>query len=112
MQRAVDAYKATTTSASSREKAKMTTASCKRASRMARPSEPSEGAMAIAHQLVLDKSHRMYSHGLEKVDGDETMRFKLSNASTGKGPAVRADSMGVSEQNNAQAKMNHVCCKL
>lgn len=108
MQRAVDAYKATTASASG--KAKMTTASCKRASRMARPSEPSESAMAVAHQAIMDKEHAIRSKGREKVSGNDTLRFKLANASTGKGPAVRADSLDATDQASAQAKMNHVRC--
>ena len=108
MQRATDAYKAT--AAQSHKTTKMTMASCKRASRMARPSEPSEGAMAAANQAIMSKEHTIRSQGKEKVSNDETLKFKLSNASTGKGPAVRADSLGMEEQASAQAKMNHVCC--
>lgn len=49
----------------------------------------------------------MRENGLEKVSNDSMERFKLSGASTGKGPAVRANT-GDKPDLAAQAMMNHV----
>ena len=87
---------------------KMTQAVCRRASRMARPSEPSERAAARAHQTIHSDEHAMRTKGMEKVSGEDQSRFKLSNASTGKGPAIRAESMDQEDVAQSQALMNHV----
>lgn len=86
----------------------MTTASCKRASRMARPAEPSEVAREEALQVVADTELELRMSNKERVADDSTVGFKLKQASTGKGPAVRADSLDIAEQATAQAKMNHM----
>jgi len=87
---------------------KLTKASCKRASRMARPSEPSVITLKNAEEWVMERQRFLMSErGMEKVrvdDEDMQQRFRLQSASTGKGPAVRADG----DAEGAQAKMNHL----
>tara|TARA_Y100000768_G_scaffold280532_1_gene215502 strand:+ start:1007 stop:5650 length:4644 start_codon:yes stop_codon:yes gene_type:complete len=83
-------------------------ASCKRASRMARPSEPSVAVLKNAEETVHQRQHFLTTErGLEKVrvdNEDMQQRFRLQSASTGKGPAVRAEGGG----EGAQARMNHL----
>lgn len=87
---------------------RLTKASCKRASRMARPSEPSVAILKNAEETVHQRQHFLMSkRGLEKVrvdNADMQQRFRLQSASTGKGPAVRAEGGG----EGAQARMNHL----
>lgn len=87
---------------------KMTQAVCRRASRMARPCEPTERAMARAHQIIHSDEHAMRTKGMEKVSGEDQSKFKLSNASTGKGPAIRAEIIDEEDVAQNQALMNHV----
>lgn len=87
----------------------MTTAVCKRASRMARPAEPSAEALEEAHRIVSARETQLRNRGLERrasISGIE--RWKLSGASTGKGPAVKAGTDGTDGDGAAQAKMNHM----
>ena len=90
-------------------KARMTTAVCKRASRMARPSDPSTDTAAEAQRIVVLHEHSLREQGRERVIGEVTPQpFKLSVASTGKGPAVRVDTGDAAADAAAQAMMNHV----
>ena len=90
-------------------KARMTTAVCKRASRMARPSDPSTDTAAEAQRIVVLHEHSLREQGRERVIGEVTPQpFKLSVASTGKGPAVRVDTGDAAADAAAQATMNHV----
>ena len=86
----------------------MTTAVCKRASRMARPSEPSESAQQLAEYLVSQAEADLRSQGFERQVLEELQVFKHQAASTGKGPAVRADTGDADNDAAAQAMMNHV----
>jgi hypothetical protein len=90
--------------------APMTTASCKRASRMARPAEPSAAAAAAALATVKEREAQLDEQNLQRLVATDGVRFKLSNASTGKGPAVKASSGDSEADAAAQAKMNHVSC--
>lgn len=89
--------------------APMTTASCKRASRMARPAEPSPAAAAAAAATIKEREAQFAARKLQRLLAADVVRFKLSNASTGKGPAVKASSGDSEADAIAQAKMNHVC---
>lgn len=86
----------------------MTTAICKRASRMARPADPSSEAMTAAVAIVNSRETVLRERGLERIASTAGERFKLAGASTGKGPAVKADTGDVETDITAQAKMNHV----
>ena len=92
----------------SKSAARMTTAVCKRASRMARPSEPSEVALVAAERLVNDAEDAMRFAGLVKRSTDDTYVFKHTAPSTGKGPAVRAGAGEGESDAAAQAMMNHM----
>ena len=92
----------------SKSAARMTTAVCKRASRMARPSEPSEAALVAAERLVNEAEEAMRLDGLVRRSTDDTYVFKHTAPSTGKGPAVRAGSGDGEGDAAAQAMMNHV----
>ena len=87
---------------------RMTTAVCKRASRMARPSEPSESAQQLADYLVSQAEADLRDQGFERQLLEELQVFKHQAASTGKGPAVRADTGDANNDAAAQAMMNHV----
>ena len=89
---------------------RMTTAVCKRASRMARPSEPSEAALLEADREINATEDAMRRAGLEKLTLDEISLFKHTAPSTGKGPAVRAGTGDAESDVAAQAVMNHVRC--
>jgi hypothetical protein len=89
---------------------RMTTAVCKRASRMARPSEPSEVALLEIERVINATEHAMRLSGLEKLSLDEISLFKHTAPSTGKGPAVRAGTGDAESDAAAQAVMNHVRC--
>ena len=75
---------------------------------MARPCEPSEAALARANTIVHKDEHWMRTKGMEKVSGEELSKFKLNNASTGKGPAIRAESLDEEGVAQNQALMNHM----
>lgn len=84
----------------------MTTAICKRASRMARPAEPSSEAMVAAVAIVNARETVLRERGLERIAAAAGERFKLAGASTGKGPAVKADTGDADADITAQATMN------
>ena len=87
----------------------MTTSVCKRASRMARPSEPSEGAKRHAENIVNELERELALDGyVRAVVKQETQTFKHTAPSTGKGPAVRAETGDAESDAAAQAIMNHV----
>lgn len=86
----------------------MTTAVCKRASRMARPAEPSQEAMVTAIAKVNALENALRERGLERLASSASERFKFSGVATGKGPAVKADTGDAETDVAAQAKMNHV----
>lgn len=86
----------------------MTTAVCKRASRMARPAEPSQAAMTAAASIVNARENELRERGLERLASMSGERFKFVGAATGKGPAVKADTGDAEADVAAQAKMNHV----
>ena len=85
----------------------MTTAVCKRASRCC-PSEPSESAQQLAEYLVSQAEADLRSQGFERQVLEELQVFKHQAASTGKGPAVRADTGDADNDAAAQAMMNHM----
>lgn len=87
---------------------RMTTAVCKRASRMARPSEPSESAQQLAEYLVSQAEAELRGQGFERQLLEELQVFKHQAASTGKGPAVRAGTGDADNDAAAQAMMNHM----
>ena len=88
--------------------ARMTTAVCRRASRMARPSEPSLEAQRVAAAHVFANESVMREAGMERISYDDMQRFRLNAASTGKGPAVKVDTGNPERDAVAQAKINHV----
>ena len=88
--------------------ARMTTAVCRRASRMARPSEPSLEAQRVAAAHVFADESVMREAGMERISYDDMQRFRLNAASTGKGPAVKADTGNPEKDAVAQAKINHM----
>ena len=63
-----------------------------RASRAARPAEPSADARTEAWQAVVAAEERLQARGLQRLPIDDAKAFKLSSASTGKGPAIKADA--------------------
>ncbi len=83
----------------------MLVAQCKRASRMARPSEPSEAAMRLASGCIHRIEMELRNDGFELCAGDgDVTKYKMSGPATGKGPAIRASSGGA----EVQATMNHI----
>jgi hypothetical protein len=64
--------------------------------------------MATAVAIVNSRENALRERGLERVASATTERFKLAGASTGKGPAVKADTGDAETDVAAQAKMNHV----
>lgn len=86
----------------------MTTAVCKRASRMARPAEPSEAAMRAAVTVVCKRENELLERGLQRMAVTVCERFKMTGPATGKGPAVKADTGDANADIAAQSVMNHV----
>jgi hypothetical protein len=82
----------------------LTKAVCKRASRMARPSEPTREAKDNAAERVAQIEAQLRLAGMERVVFDDLQRFRQTAASTGKGPAVRANE----EDETVQAVTNHM----
>ena len=77
-------------------------APCKRASRAARPSEPSDQAREVCRDLVHAREGELKGAGRTKLQADDLLRYRAGGASGGKGPAIRA------QVEQEQAKMNHV----
>ena len=86
-----------------------TTSVCKRARRMARPSEPSDGANLHAENIVNELERELALDGyVRAVVKQETQTFKHTAPSTGKGPAVRAETGDAESDAAAQAIMNQM----
>jgi len=73
----------------------------KRASRAARPSDPSPRAKDVCRSIIAEREQELKSVGRTKQMADDVVRYRASS-SGGKGPSVRAGN----EQE--QAKMNHI----
>lgn len=89
----------------------MTKAVCKRASRMARPAEPSTEKYVQNHRLVKQSEAYLIECGRRRVYGEVLLKpaFRHALASTGKGPAVRVDTGADDTDVMAQSTMNHMC---
>ena len=72
-----------------------------RASRAARPSEPSANALSVCAAIVRRREGELKGEGRTKLAADDTTRFRASQCS-GKGPSARA------QQEEEQAKINHI----
>jgi hypothetical protein len=79
-----------------------TRASCKRASRAARPSDASPEARDVCKQLIQLHEGELKGEGRTKLSADDCVRYRTGSCSGGKGPAIRA------QQPAEQAKMNHI----
>lgn len=79
-----------------------------RASRLARPAEPDQGAMQNAYDIIMAKKQELLSAGLILVTGDVVKTKNVSSA--GKGPALRAESDDMQNRVNhlASIKSKHV----
>ena len=72
-------------------------------------SEPSEGAKRHAENIVNELERELALDGyVRAVVKQETQTFKHTAPSTGKGPAVRAETGDAESDAAAQAIMNHV----
>ena len=80
----------------------MTRAPCKRASRAARPNEPSVKAREVCRSLVQTREGELKGQGRTKLSADDLLRYRAGAPSGGKGPAIRA------QQPEEQSKMNHI----
>ena len=80
----------------------MTRAPCKRASRAARPNEPSAKARDVCRTLVQTREGELKGQGRTKLSADDLVRYRAGAPSGGKGPAIRA------QQSEEQSKMNHI----
>jgi hypothetical protein len=104
--------------AGSTRRGHMTTASCKRASRMARPSEPSTELLDRGFETIVEKERQLTREGWTRVQGDpDEERWRLDHgldaAPTGKGSAVPAAlcatrGSGASQHTAAQCRVNHI----
>ena len=65
-------------------------------------------AQRDAARTVFAHESMMREKGMERISYDDLQRFHLSAASTGKGPAVKADTGDPDNDAVSQAKMNHV----
>jgi len=77
-------------------------APCKRASRAARPSEPSTQARDVCRQLIQAREGELKGQGRTRVSADDHVRYRSGAPSGGKGPAIRA------QQPEEQSRMNHI----
>lgn len=103
--------------AGSTSRGHMTTANCKRSSRMARPSEPSNELLDRGFHAINEKERQLIREGWTRVQGDpDEERWRLDHgldaAPTGKGSAVPAAVCvprgGASQQTAAQSRVNHI----
>ncbi|MGZ0213874.1 MAG: hypothetical protein ACKVI4_15480, partial [Actinomycetales bacterium] len=76
-------------------------APCKRASRAARPSEPSARAKEVCSGIVKRREGELKGEGRQKLAADDLVRFRAVQAS-GKGPSAHA------RREEEQAKINHI----
>ena len=74
----------------------------KRASRAARPSEPSQMSRRVCMQLIQTRETELKRNGRTKLSPDDTIKYRSGSASGGRGPAVRA------QVEQEQARMNHI----
>jgi hypothetical protein len=81
----------------------MVKASCARASRAARASDPSEHAMSLAHQIIAHDLKLIHEQCIQKAPHDvQAFRsHRVVSSSGGKGPGVRAIAID-------QTRMNHI----
>ena len=77
-------------------------APCKRASRAARPSEPSQVSRSVCMQLIQTREVELKRGGRTRLAADDIIRYRSGSASGGRGPSVRA------QVENEQARMNHL----
>lgn len=91
-----------------REEVKMTISNCKRASRMARPAEPSAATAVKMNALVEQSLTNLYSAGLRLYQPAEQRVFSLPSSSGGKGPSVRVETGDADRDASSQARANHM----
>jgi hypothetical protein len=91
-----------------REEIKMTVAICKRASRMARPAEPSQDTLAEMNDVLETSVQSLYGAGLRLFSHVEQRAFSTPSNSGGKGPSVRVETGNSDRDASAQAKANHM----
>lgn len=91
-----------------REEVRMTISNCKRASRMARPAEPSADTLAKMNALLEARLTSFYSTGMRLYEPQEQRVFCLPSSSGGKGPSVRVETGDADRDASAQAKANHM----
>tara|TARA_Y100000389_G_C17330612_1_gene447874 strand:- start:58 stop:804 length:747 start_codon:yes stop_codon:yes gene_type:complete len=77
-------------------------ATCTRASRAARPSEPSPLSRKVCLQLIQTREAELKRMGRTKLSADDVVRYRSSGNSGGRGPAIRA------QVEQEQARMNHL----
>lgn len=77
-------------------------APCKRASRAARPSEPSTRARDVCRRLIQAREGEFKGQGRTRLSADDLMRYRSGAPSGGKGPSIRA------QLPEDQARMNHI----
>ena len=76
-------------------------APCKRASRAARPSEPSANAAQVCAEIVRRREGELKGEGRTKLAADDAARYRSAPV-TGKGPSAHA------RREEEQAKINHI----
>ena len=86
----------------------MTVSNCKRASRMARPAEPSSSFIVVMNEIIESALTDLYSSGLSLLQPAETRVFSVPTASGGKGPSVRVNTGDLSRDETVQAKALHM----
>lgn len=91
-----------------REEVRMTISNCKRASRMARPAEPSTETLVKMNALLEARLTSLYCAGLRLYEPQEQRVFCLPSSSGGKGPSVRVETGDADRDASAQAKANHM----
>lgn len=80
-------------------------AQCKRASRMARPAEPSAKARAGAERRIAALESELREAGYEMSEADHNVSHaRTAHATTGKGPAIQASSGDAA----TQSALNHM----
>jgi hypothetical protein len=91
-----------------REEVKMTISNCKRASRMARPAEPSAATIGTMNSIMEKSLTNLYTAGMRLYQPAEQRVFSLPSSSGGKGPSVRVETGDADRDASAQAKANHM----
>jgi hypothetical protein len=81
----------------------MKRAPCKRASRAARPSEPSANAVQVCANIVRRREGELKGEGRSKLAPDDVVRYRTNTvAVSGRGPSAHA------QREEEQAKINHI----